>query len=115
MVHTAFHKIVVDGTQICYNCRSFDNSSVFALFVQRLEFVPGQKLNRRGGGHKYVLTADLHKYLQIFALFVWYQGKNLIGGVVGGDNAMVNNLMGALSGKIPTSDVDVDGDGCPLR
>jgi len=26
-------------------------------------------------------------------------GKNFIGGVVGGDNAMVNNLMGALSGK----------------
>ena len=26
------------------------------------------------------------------------QGKNFIGGVVGGDNAMVNNLMGALSG-----------------
>ena len=26
------------------------------------------------------------------------QGKNFIGGVVGGDNAMVNNLMDALSG-----------------
>merc|ERR1719158_276570 len=26
-------------------------------------------------------------------------GKNLMGGVMGGDNAMVNNLMGALSGK----------------
>ena len=52
---------------------------------------------------------------------------------MGGDNAMVHNLMGALSGKIPTSDVvgdvdivvdvdvdgdgdvDVDVDGCPLR
>ena len=26
------------------------------------------------------------------------QGKYFIGGVVGGDNALVNNLMGALSG-----------------
>ena len=59
LLHSYFGHYVKNRTQICYNCRSFDNSSVFALFFQRLEFVPGQKLDWRAGGRKYVLTADL--------------------------------------------------------